>query len=58
MSTSSTVLKYEKRDQVAWMTLNRPEAMNALNTEIGKAIGEAFQDAISDDRVLVIIIIG
>ena len=58
MPTSSQILKYEKRDQVAWMTLNRPEAMNALNTEIGRDIGEAFQDAVNDDGVLVVVIIG
>ena len=37
--TTSTV-KYEKRDRVAWITLNRPEAMNALNSEIQRGIIE------------------
>ena len=27
------VLRYEKRDRKAWLTLNRPEAMNALSIE-------------------------
>ena len=27
------VVEYEKRDRVAYVNLNRPEAMNALNLE-------------------------
>ena len=55
--TSNTV-KYEKRDRVAWVTLNRPEAMNALNTEIRIAITEVFEEVTRDDDVLVAIVIG
>ena len=55
--TSNTV-KYEKRDRIAWVTLNRPEAMNALNTEIRIAITEAFQEVEADDDVLVAVVIG
>ena len=55
--TSNTV-KYEKRDRVAWVTLNRPEAMNALNTEIRIAITEVFEEVTGDDDVLVAIVIG
>ena len=31
-------LRYEKRDRKGYLTLNRPEAMNALNTELRLAI--------------------
>ena len=55
--TSNTV-KYEKKDRIAWVTLNRPEAMNALNTEIRIAITEAFQEVEADDDVLVAVVIG
>ncbi|MBM2824720.1 MAG: enoyl-CoA hydratase [Dehalococcoidales bacterium] len=58
MPVSSPTVKYETRDRVAWVTLNRPEAMNALNTEIRNAIGEAFLEATNDDGVLVIIVTG
>lgn len=38
-------LTYEKKDNVAIITLNRPEVLNALNDqsfpEISKAFGEA-----------------
>ena len=55
--TSNTV-KYEKKDRVAWVTLNRPEAMNALNSEIRRAITEAFEEVGRDDDVLVTVVIG
>jgi enoyl-CoA hydratase/carnithine racemase len=31
---SEDVLIYEKRDAVAWLILNRPEDMNALNLDM------------------------
>ena len=55
---SSSVIKYEKKDRVAWVTLNRPEAMNALNTEIRIAITEAMGEVERDDDVLVAVLIG
>lgn len=56
MSTASTTIKYEKRDGVAWITLNRPEVLNALNVEARTAMSEAFLDATDDDEVRVIIL--
>jgi enoyl-CoA hydratase/carnithine racemase len=40
----SDVLKWELRDQVAWVTLNRPEKANALNAELWERIGTCFQE--------------
>lgn len=55
---SSSTVTYEKRDRVAWVRLNRPEAMNALNPEISLAIKEAIDDATADDDILVVVLIG
>ncbi len=58
MPLTSSVVKYEKRDRVAWITLNRPEALNALNPELRAGIGEAVEEATNDDDVLVLILLG
>lgn len=55
---SSSTVKYEKSDRIAWVTLNRPDNMNALNTEIRAAITEAFQEVNRDDDVLAAVVIG
>ncbi len=54
---SNTVL-YEKRDRIAWITLNRPDALNAQNRELGSTISLAVEEATNDDDVLVAIITG
>src|SRR5262249_39597109 len=56
--TPTDTLRYETRDHKAYITLNRPEAMNALNREITNAIGEAVLDYERDDDLLAAIIIG
>ena len=55
MPISTPTVKYETKDRVAWITLNRPEALNALNDEIRRGIHEAIAEATNDDDVLVII---
>jgi enoyl-CoA hydratase/carnithine racemase len=55
---TSETIKYEKRERVAWVTLNRPEAMNALNSEIRIAITDAMEEAVADDDVLAVVLIG
>ena len=55
MPISTPTVKYETGDRVAWITLNRPDAMNALNREIQQGIREGIAEATSDDDVLVII---
>ena len=48
MVVSTPALKYEKRNQIAYITLNRPEVMNALNMEIRGGLQEALVDVRDD----------
>jgi enoyl-CoA hydratase len=48
-------IQYEKRDHVAIITINRPEAMNSLTLEMLLGIEEAFDDFNADDDAWVAI---
>jgi enoyl-CoA hydratase len=49
---------YEKKDGVAWIIINRPQVMNALDIESRKEILAALQDADSDKDVRVVVLTG
>ena len=49
---------YEKKDHLAVLTLNRPEAMNAMNAAMRKEMGEAFVDFRDDGDAWVLVITG
>jgi enoyl-CoA hydratase/carnithine racemase len=49
---------YEKKDFIARITINRPEAYNAYTTNTLRELTAAFQDASNDDHVGVIIFTG
>jgi methylglutaconyl-CoA hydratase len=51
-------LIYEIRNNVGWVTLNRPEKRNALNQEIVNQLKSALADAETDDQVRVIVLRG
>lgn len=53
-----SVVLFEKKDKVAVIKINRPEAMNALNGDVLKAIGEAVDQAVADDEVQAVIFTG
>lgn len=55
---SSSTLLIEKSEGVAKLTLNRPEAMNALSSELRGALVEAFRDLQSDDETRVAVLTG
>jgi enoyl-CoA hydratase len=52
-----TVL-YEVKDQIAKITMNRPEKRNALNHALLRDIDAAFDQAEADDEVRVVILAG
>ncbi len=55
---SISVTKVEKNEGIATITLNRPEAMNALSRELRGAIAEAFRDLQADNDIRAVILTG
>ena len=49
---------YEVKDKIAWITLNRPESLNAVNRDMVKAIVGYCRDAEDDPGVQVVIFRG
>ena len=49
---------YEKRDGIATLTLNRPQALNALTPEMLCRLADAVRDLAADDAVRVAILTG
>ena len=54
----SEVVLYEVADRVATVTLNRPEARNALSSEVRRALPSALRHADADAGVDVVILTG
>jgi len=52
------VLKYEKRNKIAYLTLNRPEARNAVNPELIVELVKAWNDYRDDKNMRCAIITG
>ncbi len=52
------VVLYQKEDAVAALTLNRPEARNALNEQVRSELYEALEEAEQDEAVRGVIITG
>jgi enoyl-CoA hydratase/carnithine racemase len=57
MNKFQTII-YEKKDGVARITLNRPEAMNAINRTMFLEIGQSLDDAEQDNSVRVVVMKG
>ena len=51
-------LLYEKRDRIAHLTINRPEARNAIDPDVHRAMIAAWEDFRDDDAVDVAILTG
>ena len=49
---------YEKRDGIAYVTVNRPKVLNALNTPTWADLRQAFEDAREDAAVRGVILTG
>ncbi len=55
---SEPALLYEKKDGIAYVTLNRPKVLNALNTPTWADLRTAFEDARNDATVHGVILTG
>jgi enoyl-CoA hydratase len=51
-------VRYETRGPAAWVTLNRPEKLNALNKPVLAGLHAAFDRAVADDDVKVVVLTG
>src|SRR2546430_11093695 len=55
---TSTDILYEKKNGVAWITINRPEVRNAFRTKTVAELTDAFLDARWDPSVGVVVLTG
>jgi enoyl-CoA hydratase len=51
-------LKLEKEPPLAYITINRPEVMNALSNALTEELGQAFDEVEQDEEIRVLIITG
>jgi enoyl-CoA hydratase len=51
-------LRFEKRKRIGFVTVNRPEAMNALNPQVLEELHSLFQEIEKDSEVGVVILTG
>ncbi|MCU1657271.1 MAG: Enoyl-CoA hydratase [Pseudonocardiales bacterium] len=58
MSEVSDVLLVERAQGVATLTLNRPDAMNALSVTLKQALVSAIEDVAHDDSVRAVVLTG
>jgi len=58
MSNEFQFILYEKKTNVAWITLNRPEVMNAQNDALRAELVKAIEQAGEDDEVYIVVITG
>src|SRR4051794_28291653 len=56
--TTTDVVLYEIEERIATITLNRPDARNALSGEVLGRLPEVLREADSDDGVDVVILTG
>lgn len=57
-SGQSGRVRYEKRDQIAYITLNRPAVLNAMDQQMHRELTRAWDDFEADDDVRVAVLTG
>ena len=51
-------IKYEVKGKLGYLTINRPKALNALNTEVLSELADALKEIEADDAVKAVIVTG
>ena len=51
-------VRSERRGSIAWVTLNRPKALNALDTATLQALQQSFREVAADDSVRALVVTG
>ena len=54
----SDIVKYERRDQVALITLNRPDARNSFTSQLSFDLLDALEKAHHDDDIRIVVLTG
>lgn len=57
-SGAFTTLRYEKRERVAVVTLDRPECLNAMNLRMHEELGRVWDDFDADDDIWLAVLTG
>ncbi|MFQ5883916.1 MAG: enoyl-CoA hydratase-related protein [Thermoplasmata archaeon] len=52
------IVTVRKEDKIAIVTVNRPDALNALNSEVLSGLKKAAEDVSQDENILVVIVTG
>ena len=58
MASDYTAVTYDVSEQIATITLNRPERMNSFSTELLSEWADSIRRATDDDGVRVVIVTG
>jgi enoyl-CoA hydratase/carnithine racemase len=56
--TTAEAVRYELQSGVAWITINRPDARNALNDAVRRGLFDCFEHAVADDDAKVVVLTG
>ena len=52
------MIDFEKKDGIAWITLNRPQVLNAINAQVFHELKAALSHVAGDDSVGVVVLTG
>jgi enoyl-CoA hydratase len=56
--TDAAEVMFERRGPAAWITLNRPEKLNAMNGEMVRQLRQRLREVETDDNVKVVVLAG